>query len=81
MAKKQIIKNHEQCTGCMVCMLSCSLFNFDVINPEKSFIKLDKDGETQSFMISVEEGCKSCGECIKACAYNVLRWEDEDSRS
>ena len=62
-------------------MFSCSLFNYDVINPEKSFIKLDKNDEKQSFTITVDEGCKSCGECIKACEYNALKWDDEDSRN
>jgi len=51
------------------------LFNFDVINPERSFIKPDWDEETHSFAISIDEACKSCGECVKACAYEALRWE------
>jgi NAD-dependent dihydropyrimidine dehydrogenase PreA subunit len=76
MAKKTILKNHERCSGCMSCILACSLFNFDVVNPEKSFITLDKNEEKQSFTISVSEGCKLCGECITACAYKALRWED-----
>jgi Fe-S-cluster-containing dehydrogenase component len=78
MAKKKILINDERCSGCLSCVLACSLFNFDVINPEKSFINLDKDEGTQSFAISIEEGCKFCGECVRACAYEALRWEDEN---
>jgi Fe-S-cluster-containing dehydrogenase component len=81
MAKKKILTNHEQCSGCMSCILACSLFNFNVVNPEKSFITLDKDDERQSFTISVAEGCKSCGECIAVCAYKALGWEDENSHN
>jgi NAD-dependent dihydropyrimidine dehydrogenase PreA subunit len=79
MARKKIARNNERCSGCLSCALACSLFNFDVINPERSFIKLDKDEKTQSFVISIEEGCKLCGECVKSCAYEALRWEDENS--
>jgi len=78
MVKRKIARNDERCSGCLSCMLACSLFNFDVINPERSFINLDKDEETQSFAISIEEGCKFCGECVRACAYEALRWEDEN---
>jgi formate hydrogenlyase subunit 6/NADH:ubiquinone oxidoreductase subunit I len=63
----------------MSCILACSLFNFGVINPEKSFITLDKNEEKQNFTISVVDGCKFCGECISVCTYGALRWEDENS--
>ena len=75
MAKRKIARNDERCSGCLSCALACSLFNFDVINPERSFIKPDWDEETHSFAISIDEACKSCGECVKACAYEALRWE------
>jgi len=77
--KRKIARNDDRCTGCTLCVLSCSLFNFGVFNPEKSFIKLDKDDRTARFALSIDDGCKSCGECIRACAYTVLKWEDENS--
>jgi ferredoxin len=76
--KRKIASNDERCAGCMLCVLSCSLFNFGVFNLEKSFIKLARDDRTARFEVSLDDGCKSCGECIRACAYNVLRWEDEN---
>ena len=76
MVKRKITRNDERCSGCLSCMLACSLFNFDVINPERSFIKLDVDEGKQTFAISFDEGCKLCGECVKACAYEALRWVD-----
>jgi Fe-S-cluster-containing dehydrogenase component len=79
MAKRKIARSNERCSGCLSCTLACSLFNFDVINPERSFIKLDKDEGTQTFAISIDEECKSCGECVRACAYEALGWEDENS--
>ena len=78
--RKKIVRNDERCSGCLSCTLACSLFNFDLINPERSFIKLDKNERTQSFAISIDEGCKLCGECVKACAYEALRLEDANSR-
>ena len=76
--KRTIARNNDRCSGCMLCVLSCSLFNFGVFNPDRSFIKLDRNERKTSFSLSIEDGCKSCGECIRACAYGVLRWNDED---
>ena len=76
--KRKIARNDERCAGCALCVLSCSLFNFGVFNPEKSFIKLTRDDRTVQFGVSIDDGCKSCGECIRACAYDVLGWEDEN---
>ena len=81
MGKKEILKNDENCAGCMLCVLSCSLFNFGVFSTEKSFIKLDKDDRTQRFTLSFDDGCISCGECVKSCKYNALMLKDEDSRN
>ena len=77
--KRAIARNDDRCAGCMLCVLSCSLFNFGAFNPAKSFIRLDRNERKTRFRLSIDDGCKSCGECIRACAYGALRWEDEDS--
>jgi ferredoxin len=79
--KRKIAINDNRCAGCTLCALSCSLINFSVFNPEKSFIKLARDDRTARFEVSIDNGCLSCGECIRACAYDVLRWEDENPNS
>jgi ferredoxin len=76
--RRKIARKDNRCAGCMLCVLSCSLFHFGVFNPDKSFIKLDRDDRATRFILSVSDDCKSCGECIRACAYDVLRWEDEN---
>ena len=76
--KRKITSENNRCAGCALCMLSCSLFNFGAFNPEKSFIRLDRDDRATRYVLSIDGGCKSCGECIRACAYNALRWEDEN---
>ena len=40
----------------MLCVLSCSLFNFGVFSTEKSFIKPDKDDRAQRFTLSFNDG-------------------------
>lgn len=77
--KKTILKNDEHCAGCMLCMLSCSFRNFRIFNPDKSFVRLDKDERHTRFHLSIDDGCTLCGECIRACAYKALEWGDEDS--
>ncbi|MCX8022919.1 MAG: 4Fe-4S binding protein [Syntrophorhabdaceae bacterium] len=82
MGKKRIHREDERCSGCLSCAIACSVFNFDEANPSKSYIKLKIDERKERFHISIdEERCKLCGECIKACYYNALRWEDEAPRS
>jgi ferredoxin len=78
--RKKILVSDERCAGCQLCVLSCSLANFGAFNPVKSLIKLDRDDRNTRFALSIGDGCKSCGECIRACAYDALRWEDEAPR-
>ncbi len=78
--KKTILKNDERCAGCKLCMLSCSFFNFGIFDPERSFIQLNKDDRHTRFHLSIDDdGCTLCGECIRACSYEALKWGDEDS--
>ncbi|HOP86312.1 MAG TPA: 4Fe-4S dicluster domain-containing protein [Syntrophorhabdaceae bacterium] len=76
---KKIRINNDNCAGCMLCVLSCSFFNAGVFNPEKSIIKINKNDKTLKFTLKITVGCKMCGACVEACAYNALGWEDENT--
>ena len=39
----RIAVNRSNCTGCRLCELVCSFFHLEVINPEKSAIRIQKD--------------------------------------
>lgn len=39
----RISVDHQKCTGCRLCEMVCSLFHLEVINPEKSAIRIKKD--------------------------------------
>ena len=39
----RIAVNRSKCTGCRLCELVCSLFHLEIINPEKSAIRIQKD--------------------------------------
>ena len=68
MAKRKttIARNDERCTRCILCVLSCSLFNYGVFNPRKSFIRLNRNDHITQFGLSIDNGCKFCGERKRA---------------
>ena len=56
----RISVNHEKCTGCRLCEMVCSLYHLDVINPEKSAIRILKDDlNTSMNKVLVCRQCKN----------------------
>ena len=45
----RISVNHVKCTGCRLCEIICSLYHLEIINPEKSAIRIQKDDLDTSF--------------------------------
>lgn len=66
----RISVNHEQCTGCHLCELVCSLFHLGIINPEKSAIRIHKDDLDTS--INTPVVCRQCQDmrCLNAESVN-----------
>lgn len=81
MARKQIVRNAEQCTGCSLCVVACSLHNFGTFSLQKSHISVEKDDRVQRFTLTISDGCTVCGECVRACAYGAIGYGDENSGS
>lgn len=56
----RIAVNRSKCTGCRLCELACSLFHLEIINPEKSAIRIQKDDLETS--MSRPLVCRQCKE-------------------
>jgi Fe-S-cluster-containing hydrogenase component 2 len=56
----RIAVNRKKCTGCRLCELVCSLFHLEIINPEKSAIRIQKDDLDTS--MSRPLVCRQCKE-------------------
>jgi carbon-monoxide dehydrogenase iron sulfur subunit len=79
----RISVNRENCTGCHLCELVCSLFHLGIINPEKSAIRIRKDDLDTS--INTPVVCRQCKEMkclegdgvIEASAKQQFLWAKE----
>ena len=56
----RIAVNHSKCTGCRLCEIACSLFHLEIINPEKSAIRIQKDDLDTS--MNKPQVCRQCKE-------------------
>ncbi len=63
----------ENCTGCMVCTLVCSMKHYNVINIHKSGIVIEKKGPTEDIPHICSHGNECNYECIEACRFDALR--------
>ena len=54
----RIAVSYKKCTGCRLCEMVCSLHQLDIINPEKSAIRIQKDDLDSSSNTPVV--CRRC---------------------
>lgn len=65
-----IVVNFENCGGCRICELSCSLHHEKVCNPELSRIRIIRSHEEE---IDVAVVCEQCGKCAQVCPQNAIK--------
>lgn len=66
----------ENCVGCMLCQMRCSLAYLRIINPLRSRIVIQSP-VTGGPGIRLTEECNHCGLCARVCAYGALEWRDK----
>jgi len=68
--REQLLIDAEKCTGCMRCMLACSMKHHNVINPSLSRVKVVQF-EDQTLNVPIL--CMACNDapCIKVCPMNA----------
>ena len=66
--------NHENCSGCGVCKLACSLVNFKQVTPSKAMLRIE--GLFPEPGIYQIHFCDQCGECAEACPEEAIVLED-----
>jgi ferredoxin len=70
----------DLCTGCGLCMLSCTHVKKREFSFAGAYIKIERDATLESFVPEFTEDCDSCGVCINYCGYEAIRKPGE-SRS
>ena len=67
--------NTPLCTSCRLCEISCSLFHEDVINMEKSRIRVVDNYEQSSFEPHI---CQLCSDpdCVQSCPTQALTQDE-----
>lgn len=71
MTYKRLFFKSSKCVGCRLCEITCSLSHYQVINPERARIRINRDHEKQ---LDDAIYCHQCenAPCIEACDYEAL---------
>lgn len=71
-----IVCDVSKCSGCMTCMLRCSLRVSGMFNLAKSRIQVRRlVGSANEFEVAFTEECDVCGICVRYCPYGALTRE------
>ncbi len=61
---------HENCSGCGVCRLVCSLENYREVNPAMAALKIEgRFPAPGDYRIHL---CNQCGQCAEACPVDAI---------
>lgn len=69
--------NKENCTGCRICQMICSLTHFNKISLKDALIQIDNPYDL-TFEIKFLENCLKCYLCVDYCLYNALERIEEE---
>ncbi|MFQ5829069.1 MAG: 4Fe-4S binding protein [Candidatus Methylomirabilia bacterium] len=70
-----ILIHPEQCTGCLICELRCSLRFVKAFNSSRSAIQVRRlVGGDHEFAVAFTDLCDNCGICARFCPYEALEW-------
>ncbi|HEB37434.1 MAG TPA: 4Fe-4S dicluster domain-containing protein [Thermoplasmatales archaeon] len=68
--------NIDKCSGCRECEFVCSTYHFNVSNPNRSGIRIEKKGLIDDIPHVCTHG-KDCNfECIDACKFDAMKKKD-----
>lgn len=81
MMKRVAVYDVNQCNGCRMCEMICSLVHVGQFQPSKSFIKIHKIEEKGLDIPVVSQACDMCGsedypQCVRYCPTVVLKIEE-----
>lgn len=74
-AEKQMTINSDNCTGCLLCGLACSVIKHRLFNPTMAYIQVKRDlhkGPFERYSVEFTDACDNCGFCVDFCAYEAL---------
>ena len=74
--EKVLIVDTDKCTGCRYCEIICSMAKTGEFNPKKAHIRVLRNQEMDVCMVTLGTGCDFCGECVKWCMPQAIRFVD-----
>ncbi|MBD3255704.1 MAG: hypothetical protein GF383_11475 [Candidatus Lokiarchaeota archaeon] len=74
---QKIIIKAENCTGCRICQMICSLTHTKTVNYSNARIKIEEPYPSIP-KITFTSDCVGCGECVSHCLYEALKIEESE---
>lgn len=78
---EHLVVDVTKCRGCRSCQLACSFRKFQVFNPARSVIVLERDvetGHTAPMICPIAcDLCQGDPACVRACRYGALTRESK----
>jgi Fe-S-cluster-containing hydrogenase component 2 len=74
--KKIIVSDINQCNGCRMCEMVCSLAQEGQFNPSASKIRIFKNEACGIDIPIIDSSCNLCQRCVKYCPTRVLQCVD-----
>ncbi len=70
--KTRIAISSQQCTGCLLCKLACSMVKTKKYSYSRAQIEVARVANVERYRVSFKSGCDGCGYCVQYCAYDAL---------
>jgi len=74
LALRKLILHPEKCTGCLQCLMACSLKYEGMVNPLKARTRLIRENDIVT-RIELNRDCTRCGACTVVCHYGARELE------